>query len=72
MNRIEVNEYVQEWIKRFASDDEDRCLEQSIIGKVMAFLVMQSNCGYLDKEEAFSFFTSLSNYMDLLSNVEPK
>ncbi len=38
----------------------------------MAFIVLQSACGYLDKEEAFGLLTSLSTYMELLSKVEPK
>ncbi len=72
MNKNVVNKEVQEWLDRFGSDDEDRCIEQANIGKTMAFIVIQSGCGYLDKREAFGLLTSLSNYMELLSNVEPK
>jgi len=72
MSKVVVNEAVQEWINRFGSNDEDRCLEQATIGKAMAFIVIQSGCGYLDEEEAFGLLTSLSNYMELLTNVEPK
>lgn len=72
MSKIGVNEVVQEWVNRFGSDDEDRCIEQANIGKAMAFIVIQSGCGYLDKREAFGLLTSLSTYMELLSNVEPK
>jgi hypothetical protein len=67
-----VNEAVQKWIDRFGSNDEDRYLEQATIGKAMAFIVIQSDCGYLDKDTALGFLSSLSNYVELLSNIEQK
>lgn len=72
MSKVIVNEAVQEWVNRFGSNDEDRYLEQATIGKVMAFIVIQSGCGYLNEQDAFKLLTSLSNYMELLSNVEPR
>lgn len=72
MSKVVVNEAVKEWVSRFGSNDEDRCLEQATIGKAMTFIVIQSGCGYLDKEEAFGLLTSISTYMESLSNVEPK
>ena len=72
MSKAVVNEAVQEWVSRFGSNDEDRLIEQATIGKTMAFIVLQSACGYLDKEEAFGLLTSLSTHMELLSKVEPK
>ena len=59
MSKAVVNEAVQEWVSRFGSNDEDRLIEQATIGKTMAFIVLQSACGYLDKEEAFGLLTSL-------------
>lgn len=72
MSKVLVNQVIQEWIGRFESNDEDRCLEQATIGKAMAFIVIQSEHGSLANEEAFGLLTSLSTYMELLTSVELK